>query len=161
MTDLKIQSFKIGKKIRYPQRCTLARGGGLSRLKVCVCQCRRVLILVRKCGQRGNAVYQLAADNAHSVAHNNNIGVVADIAGSSPQVDNAAGSRAGVGIGPYVGHDVMTQCRFIRCSLIVVNVLSVRLKLRDLCFCYVKPQLALCLGQRYPQPPPSAELNVS
>ena len=74
---------KVHEQLIYPKSSSLAHSGELCGLEVGVCQSGHILVLICKCGKLGDNGNKLLEDDVHSVSHNDDIGVVTNIAGGS------------------------------------------------------------------------------
>ena len=80
--------------------------------------------------------------------------------GGRAEVDYALGVRTLHAVGVHVGHDVVADELLALGRNVIVDVVGVSLELVDLLPGHGQSELHLCLGKRYPQPSPGAELLV-
>ena len=86
-----IQIFQVHQKILDPQGCPFADGHWLRRLKMGETQCRQIPVLSCKTGQTLNHRDQSGSNQPEAFSHQDQIGIVADIAGCRTQVDDSPG----------------------------------------------------------------------
>ena len=155
-----IKVVKVKNKVLRPEGGSLSDGRGLCRLKMGVGKRRNVLILLRKIAERGNRVDKQLLYYQKPLAHLDDIGVVADIAGRRTEMDDRLCSRAGIAEGPDVSHDIVAELRLVSRRFFIVNVVDMSLHLVYLRICYVKSQLFFALGKGDPQLSPCRKLVV-
>ena len=73
-------------------------------------------------------------------------------------MDDALRLRALETIGIHVAHDIVPHDALPRLGILVIDLILMRLELRDLLVGNIQPELLLCLRKRNPQPSPGAEL---
>ena len=83
--------------------------------------------MIGKFCKLGDNVYQLFANELHSLIHHDNVRIVADVAGGGAEVNNSGCLRALLTVGVYVAHDVVTHNLFTFLCNLVVNVFRVLL----------------------------------
>ena len=119
-----------------------------------------VLIFNGKFREDIEQIDKLLADEQHRLAHDNNIGVVADIAGGRAEVDYRLGVRALHAVGVNMGHNIVTNFFFAGGGDIIVYVVLVRFEFGYLLVRYVEPELLFALCESYPEPAPCSEFEV-
>ena len=112
-----------------------------------------VLIFNGKFREDIEQINKLLADEQHRLAHDNNIGVVADIAGGRAEVDYRLCVRALHSVGVNMGHDIVTDFFFAGGGDIIVYVVLVCLEFGYLLVRYVE-------SESYPEPAPCSEFEV-
>ena len=99
--------------------------------------------------------------------HQDQVGVVGDVAGRGPEVDDVAGRRGGVAEGVDVGHHVVAELALVARRPVAKSMSSrwarISVKLlgpdaRRLAVVGEQAEFALGLGEPEPEPPPGAEL---
>ncbi len=160
VVDDKVQFFEIQQQILEPERGTLAHGDGLGRLKMGKAEGRQVTILCGKIRQRRDRTDQTVPDQAQSPVHDDQVGVVADIAGRCAQMDDAARARALEPVGDDVRHDIVTHLLLLTSGFLVIDVFRVRPHFFDLRVCDWQSELLLRFRQSDPEPPPGPEFVV-
>ena len=143
-----------------PKRSALAHRGRLRRLKMGKGQRGQILIFFSKIRQPLNHIQQLAMQQAQSVAHDDNVRIIANITAGSAQMNNAFGGRAAIAIGMNMRHHVMTQLFLISRRRRIINILGVSAQFRQLRIGYRQAKFLLGFRQHNPEPPPGAELVV-
>ena len=154
------QIFQIHQKLLHPQGCPLTYCCRLRRLEMGKCQCRLRFIFICKLCQLCNYIHQLFPNQAKRLCHHDNVGIVAYIAGSRPQVDDAFRLRTLYAISIYMGHDIVAHQLFPLFRHLIIDILGVGFQLRNLLFRDIQPQFLFCLSQRYPELPPGAEFHI-
>ncbi len=150
----------VQQAVLQPERGTLADGRRLRRLVVREAQRRQVLVLQGKGRQLVQQVHEFLLNEPQALGHNDDVGVVADVAGRGAEVDNALGVRALQAVGVDVGHDVMAAAFLLRNGVFVVNVILVRPELVNLVLRNGEAQFHFALGKGNPEFSPSPELEV-
>ena len=102
-----------------------------------------------------------AAHQFERFAHQDQVGVVGDVAARGAQVDDRAGVGANVAVGVDVGHHVVPQFSLVLGRLGEIDIVDMRAQLVDLLFGDRQAQFRFGLGQRYPQAAPGAEFSLS
>ena len=123
-------------------------------------QRRKILVAVREACQLGNHVDQLPPDDVQRVAHQDDVGVVPDVAGCGAEMDDSLRLRALQPVGVNMGHHIVTHFLLPAFRVLIVDVVRVAFQFRDLLIGDRKPQLLLRLGQRDPEFSPGPELSV-
>ena len=160
MGNAVLHFLKVHHQLVYPQCGTLADGGQLRRLEVCVGKAGLILVLVCEACEVVDDVEQLLLDQQQRVAHNDDVGVVAHIAGGSPQVDYALRLGALLSVCVNVGHYVVAHQLLALFSHVVVDVVDVGLKLVYLLLGNGQTQLHLAPCESDPQAAPCGKLLV-
>ena len=78
-----VDLFEVVVELVHPQGRPLADGGQLGRLEVGVGEAGHILILFGESGEVCKDIDDLFADQLEGVPHDDDVGVVADIAGGS------------------------------------------------------------------------------
>ena len=157
---------KVHAEFLQPQRRALAHGRRLRRLKMRKRKRRQALILIRELRKLINHVHKLLAHKRKGVAHHDDVGVVADIAARSTQMDDAGRLRALQSVGVDVAHDIVAHQLLALLRHGVVDVIDVTLHLinhllRDDGLSVLgKAQFHLGFRQRNPKLSPSGKLLV-
>ena len=105
-------------------------------------------------------VQQLAPQDLHAVAHLDELGIVGHEAARGAQVDDALGLRADLAERADMAHHVVPDLGLDAFGLLEVDVVEVRLHLRDLFVGDGQPQGLFALGQRQPQTAPGGVLAL-
>ena len=158
--ELELQLLKIHQQILRPERGALADGRRLRGLKMRVGERRLCLVRLGKVRERLDDVHQQAADLLKRLAHENDIGVVADVAGRGAEVQNGLCLRAARAVGQHVGHDVVPHLVLARRGVVIVDVGDVRAQLLNLLIRDRQTELLLALRQRDPESAPGGKLVV-
>ena len=153
------QLFDVHDELVHPQGRTLADRGQLRRLQVGVREARHGFVLKRKRAEIPHHLRRFFQQNAGRFPKLDDVGVVADVAGSRAEVNDALGGRTLYSVRIDVRHHVVPHLALARLGGRVIDVVRVRRKLRDLRVGDVKPERLLRLRQRDPQPPPGAEFK--
>ena len=156
MVDL----LQVHVQLVHPQGGALADGGQLGGLAVGVGEAGHILVLVGKLGQVRQHADGLLAHQLQSLAHDDDVGIIAHIAAGSTQMDDTLGLGALQTVGIDVAHDIVTHQLFAGDGILVVHVVLVGFQLGNLLIGDGKALLLLGLGQRDPQLAPGAELVV-
>ena len=127
---------------------------------MCKRECRKRLVFVREFGKVADNGDQLVADKLQTLGHDDDIGVVADVARGSSEVDNTLCVRALHAVSVDVGHYVVADELLSLLRDFIVDVVGVSLELVDLSLCYGQTQLHFRLGKRNPESAPGAEFLV-
>ena len=99
-------------------------------------------------------------DEPEGVPHDDDVGVVADIAGGSAQVDDALCLRALEAVGVDMAHDVVADEFFSGLRFLIVDVVLMGDEFVDLFFSDREAQLHLGFREGNPQKPPGFKLLV-
>ena len=111
--SLPLDLLEVENQLVAPERSSLAYRDQLGRLKVGVAQAGQVLPLLGKGGQRVDRGDGLVADELERFAHQNQVGVVGDVAARGTQVDDRPSDRGRVAQGVDVRHDVVPEPLFV------------------------------------------------
>ena len=158
--ELELQLLKIHQQILSPERGALADGRRLRGLKVRVGERWLRLVRLGEVRQRLNDVHQQAADLRKRLAHENDIGIVADVAGCGAEVQNGLRLRTARAVSQYVGHDIVPHFVFACRGIVIVDVRDVCAQLPDLRVCDRQPKLLLALCQCDPESAPGGKFVV-
>ena len=155
-----VQILQIQVKLLHPQGGALSYRGGLSGLKMGECQRGKILVAVRKGGKFCQHVHQFFLHQLQSLCHDDDVRIVAHIAGGRAQMDDALCLRALHAVSINMAHHVMAHFFFPCLCHIIVDVVRMAFQLFDLLIRDGQAQLLLRLRQRDPQPSPGAELLI-
>ena len=155
-----VELLKIAEKILHPESRALADGHRLCGLIVRVAEGRHGGVFARERGEICQHAQKLATQIAQTVAVENEIGVVGDVAARRAEVDDAGGGRRGLAVGVDVRHHIVAHLALALLGHGVVNVGDVRFQLRDLPGGDGQSQLVLRAGKRAPQPPPCLKAHI-
>ena len=158
--DLVLQVLQVDHQVLVPQGRSLAHRHQLRRLVVREAQGRKGLVLLREVAQSMDHTHKLAKDQVRGFTNLDQIGVVANVAGSRAQVDDRHRVRTQLAERMNVRHHVMSQLLLLRLGKLVVDVVDVGLHLIDLLVSDVQTQLLLGSRQSNPQLPPGGELHI-
>ena len=122
-----VQILQIHFQVHHPQGGPLSHSGGLGRLEVGEGQGGQILILFRKARQLSQHIDQLLSHQLQRLRHNNDIRIVAHIAGGGAQMDDSLCLRALHSIGVDMAHHIMANLFLTRLCHIVVDILRVGL----------------------------------
>ena len=156
----KVDLVQIGEEILHPQRRALADGHQLRRLIVRVSERRQRFVRLGEVRQIGDDLEQLTAQIAQTVAIEDQVGVVRHIAARRAQMDDARCGRRRLAIGIDVRHHVVADLLLAPADAVVIDVVDVRFKLRNLIIRDRQAQRGFSPGQRDPQPAPGAIARV-
>ena len=154
-----IQVFKIHKEILQPQRSTFADCRRLCRLEVGKSQSRLCFMFLCKVCQIGNDVYEFLTDQFQSFCHDDQVRVIANIAGGCAQVNDPFGFRALQSVSVYVGHDVVANDLLAFFGFVVVDIIGSGLQFCDLLVSDGKAQLLFRFCQCDPEFSPGPEFH--
>ena len=126
-----------------------------------VCQCRHALVLHGKLRQICQNIDQLPANDFQSVPHDNNVCIIANIAGSCSQVNDALCVRTNLSICINVGHDIVTNDPFPCFCNIIINVINIVFQFLYLRRCDRQTEFHFCPSQSDPELSPSRKFLVS
>ena len=155
-----LQRFEVHHQILQPQRAAFAHGGELGGLEVGVAQSRQRLLGLGEYREAIDRLGALQRKHAQTFAHQDQVGIVGDIARRGAEVNNRRRQRGNRAEGMHVGHHIVATPLLLFRGHRVIDVVEVRLHLRDLLGADRQPQAALSLGQLDPQPPPRPESTV-
>ena len=156
MVDL----LQIHVQLVHPKGGALADGGQLRGLAVGIGQAGHGLVLLGKLGQIGQHADDLLAHKLQCLAHDDDIGIVTDIAAGSTQMDDALCLGALQAVGIDMAHNIMADELFAGDGVLIVDIVLVGLQLGDLLIGDGKALSLFRLSQCDPQPAPSLELVV-
>ena len=108
-------------------------------------------VFFRELGKRGDHVDHLFAQHDESVVIDDGVRVVGDEAARRAQMDDGHRRGALLSVSIDVCHHVMTHDFFSCARDIEIDVVDMRLHLRDLFVGYVESQLLFALRERYPE----------
>ncbi len=122
---------------------------------------RLILLLPRKFCQSRNHVDELLPDKDHGLTHDNNIGIVTDIAARRAEVNDPLCLRALLSVRIDMAHDIVADNLLAFTGDIVIDILRVLLHFVDhLIGDPIDSEFLLRLGKSDPKFPPGAELVV-
>jgi hypothetical protein len=98
-----------------------------------------------------------AEQQAQSLAHHDQIGVVGDERAGGAEVEEGSGRGRLVGEGVHVGHHVVPETPLVAGGRGEVGVVQVGAHLRQRLVGDGQPELPLRFGQGQPQPPPQSD----
>ena len=124
------------------------------------CQGRQILIGAREAGKTRDHIDDLAPHQGKRISHDNQIGVIANIAAGRAEVDNSLCLRTLQAIGIDMAHHVMPHKLLPGLGILIIDVILMGLQLIDLLLRNIQSQLFLGLSQRDPQLSPCAELLI-
>jgi hypothetical protein len=107
-----------------------------------------------------DTVDKLLTNKLETLTHDDDIGVVTNIAGSSAEMDDSLCCRALNAVSINVAHYVVANLFLTGFGNFVVDVILMCLKFINLLFGNVKTQLMLSLSESYPELSPCTELIV-
>ena len=160
LAELVLHVLQIHQKILDPERRALSHGSRLGGLEMRKREGGEIFIFHRKRGENADHGDQLAPDKTQGVRHDDDIGVVAHIAGGGAQVDNRAGVRALLAKGVHVRHHVVPDDLFTRLCDVVIDVVGVLLHFVDLLLGNGQTQFHFGLRQRDPETAPCTEFFI-
>ena len=99
--------IEVKNKVITPQARPLANGRQLGRLEVRESECRQVAPAFGKACQCVDDANQAVAEQLQSRPHQDQIGVVGDVAAGGPKMNDVAGAGSSFGVGVDVRHDIM------------------------------------------------------
>ena len=158
--DAVLDLGQVHRQIVGPEARPLADGRGLGRLEMGEAQAGQIAVLGSETGQRVDHRGRPPGKHLQSLAQQQQIGVVGNVATRGPEMDNCSGVGALVAVGVNVGHHVMPQPALVPLGCLEVDVVQVGPELLDLLPGDGQAQFGLGLGQGDPQPPPGAELPL-
>ena len=124
--DAVLDFRQIERQIVGPQARPPADGRRLRRLQVREAERRQVAILFGEVGQRDDHRRQPPGDHLQRLAHQNQVGVVGDVAACGAQVNDRPGRGALVAVGVDVGHHVVPQLALVLVGGVEIDVVDVR-----------------------------------
>ena len=156
----KVKCFKVYDEVLKPERCTLADRCRLCRLEVCVAKRCKCFMFVCKIANFRYKRNELASHELQCFTHNDNIGVVANVATRCAQMNDWLCLWANFAVCKHVRHNVVAYFPFLFTCKIIVDIVDICLHLGDLLVLDVNAELLFCFGERNPKPAPSAKLEV-
>ena len=130
------------------------------------CQCREFFIFIRKFCKLIDHIDQLLLNKLQRLCHDNDIGIVTDIAGCCAKMDDTCCLRALLSVCVYMAHYIMSDLFFAFLCHIVIDVIQMLLQLIDLLLCddrfaiLGQSQLHLCLCKFNPESSPCSEFLI-
>ena len=155
-----LEILEVEHELIQPQGRTFTDGRRLCRLEVGIRKCRHILILHREPTELIDDVHELLMHELETLPHDDDIGVVADIAGGRTEVDDALRIRALYTVSVHMAHNIVTHFLLTCLRNLVVDLILMCLQLIDLLLCDVETQLMLRLCQCDPELSPGTELVV-
>lgn len=151
---------QVEHQVVAPQCCSLANGRRLSRLQVSEAETRQLAILRRELRQLVDDCDELRLHKLQRLTHQDQVGVVGDVATRRAEMNDSASRRAAIAVGVDVSHHIVPQFLFVLCGESEVDVVSGRFEFRNLSFGNLDAQFPLGLGECDPQPPPRRVLAL-
>ena len=127
---------------------------------MCICQARHRLVFVGKFRKVRKHLSRFFEYHSRCLAQDYNVGIIADIAARSTEVDYRLRLWTLHTVSIDMAHNVMPHLTLTCLGNVVVDIILVSLKLGYLLIRNIEPQLLLGARKRYPQPSPCAELEV-
>ena len=130
------------------------------------CQSRQILILISKLSKLSNYINQLLLNQLQCLTHNDNIGIITNIAGSGTQMDDTSSLWTQLAICINMAHNIMTHQLLTSLSYIIINLINMSLHLINLFLAdnrlsiLRKAKLHLCLCQSNPELSPGSKLLI-
>ena len=155
-----LEILEVEHELVQPQGCTLTDRRRLCRLEVGVRKRRHILILHRELTELVDDIDELLMYELETLPHDDDIGVVADIAGGRTEVNDALRVRALYAVCVHMAHDIVTHFLLTCLRNLVVDLILMCLQLIDLLLRDVEAQLMLRLCQCDPELSPGPELVV-
>ena len=143
-----------------PERGPLADGRRLRRLEMRERERRQGFVFLRELRERRNGRNQLGPEQRQSLLHENEIGIVPDVAARGAEMDDPAGLRALYAVRVDVRHDVVADFPFTGFGDLVIDVAHMGPQFFQLLVRDRQAQRLLALRERDPEPPPGRELPV-
>ena len=153
-----IQILEIQHQFVDPESGSFPDSGRLGRLEVSEGQGGQVLVPVGEGRQLRDDVQELFPDQLQGFGHEDDVGVVADVAAGGAEVDDAFRLRALDAVGIDVAHDVVPYHLLALFRHFIVHIVRAALQFFDLIFRDVQPQFLFRFRQGDPQFSPGAEL---
>ena len=124
---------QIEHQVVGPQAGPLAHGRRLGRLQMGEAQAGQIAVLLgANVARRSMTATSAVADQLQRLAHQDQVGVVGDVAACGAQVDDRPRRGADVAVGVDVGHHVVPQPPFVGGRGVEVDVVDVGPQLGDL-----------------------------
>ena len=155
-----LEILEVEDELVQPQRRTLSDGRRLCRLEVGVRERRHILILHRELTELVDDIDELLMYELETLPHDDDIGVVADIAGGRTEVDDALRVRALYAVRIHMAHNIVTNLLLTCLCHLIIDLILMCLQLIDLLLRDVEAQLMLRLCQCDPELSPGTELVV-
>ena len=127
---------------------------------MCICETGERLVLLCELSQIVHDVDELSADYLQSVAHDDNVCVVAYIARCSTEVDDACGVWTSLTVCENMSHNIVASYLFALGSHFVVHIIDVLLQLLYLSLGNRETKLHFGSCQSHPQLSPCGELLI-
>ena len=125
-----------------------------------ICKAGKCFVLVCELCQLVDDLDELSLNDFKSVAHNDDIGIVADVAACCAKVDYAVSLWAASAVGVNVCHNVVAHLFLLCGSHFVVDVFDICFKLVHLLLCDVQTELHLCSCKSDPKSAPGGSVLV-
>ena len=125
-----------------------------------ISKARKVLVLVSELSQVVHNVYELSADDPESVAHDDNVGVISDIAGSSTEVDDTCCIRTNLTVCENVSHNIMACDLFAFSRHFIVYIVDMLFELLYLCLGYRQTKFHFSSCESDPELSPGGEFFI-
>ena len=155
-----LEILEVKHELIQPQGRTLTDRRRLCRLEVGVRKRRHILILHRELAELVDDIHELLMHELETLPHDDDIGVIADIAGGRTEVDDALRVRALYTVCVHMAHNIVTHFLLTCLRNLIVDLILMCLQLIDLLLCDVETQLMLRLCQCDPELSPGTELVV-
>ncbi len=155
-----LRLFQIHHEFVDPERRSLSDCRRLRRLEMRKTERGLILVFIRKFRECRDDINQFPADQLQSLPHNNNVRIISDVAGCSPQMNDPRCLRTLLSVGVYMAHDIVPHQLLSFLRHLVIDIICVRLQLVNLFLRDRKPQLPLRFRQRDPELPPCFEFLV-
>ena len=127
---------------------------------MCIRKTRHSLIFSGKLCKLIDNVDHLALYKLKSVAHNDNICVIANVAGGCTKVNDTLCVGTSKTVGINVSHNIVADKLFTLCRSIIINVFDVCFKLVDLRLSYGQTKLHFCSCKSHPKAAPCGEFLI-
>ena len=125
-----------------------------------VSQTRHILVLLGKFCQHGDDIEQLSAHDFQTLAHNDDVGVISNIAAGCTQMDDSFCIWTLAAIGVHMAHHIVTNQLLTLTGDFIVNLVLVGFQLCNLLVGDVDAQCFFCLGKGNPKLSPGFEFVV-
>ncbi len=119
-----------------------------------------ILIFISKFSNRSNCIYKLLFNKKQRFTHCNNIRVITDIAACCTKMNNSLCVRALLTISMNMAHNIVAEFFFIFLCNLIVNIISMSLKLFYLFLCNIKSKLIFSFSKGNPKPSPCLKLKI-
>ena len=131
--------------------------GKLSGLKMGVSEAREILILKREIAEVFNDLRYLRKKDLSRAAEDDNVRIVADVAGRSAEVYYRSCLWTLYAVRVYVGHNVVPYLFFAGLCDVKIDIVDMRLHFGKLLVGYIKAEFLFALGKHAPQLSPGSE----